>query len=141
MDGFHTVPVRRRLKNQTLNRSSSLSNVAHHSEISHALNNTNAYNLLDHSPPSPVTSNNKKKRKRKSKLSTVSTPEQQVPELVEPETTSSTSSSATSQNMFSFWDYLRDEVTVSDFDTTQEVKRERITNFLGVPTAVEKVQT
>ncbi|KAI9315161.1 eukaryotic membrane protein family-domain-containing protein [Dichotomocladium elegans] len=39
----------------------------------------------------------------------------------------------------SFWDYLRDELTVSDFDTTQEVKRERITNFLGVPGAVEKL--
>lgn len=40
---------------------------------------------------------------------------------------------------FSFWDYLRDEITVSDFDSTQEIKRERITNFFGVPGAIEKV--
>ncbi|KAI9497393.1 eukaryotic membrane protein family-domain-containing protein [Zychaea mexicana] len=40
---------------------------------------------------------------------------------------------------FSFWDYLRDELTVSDFDTQQEIKRERITNFLGVPAAIEKL--
>ncbi|KAI9266809.1 eukaryotic membrane protein family-domain-containing protein [Phascolomyces articulosus] len=40
---------------------------------------------------------------------------------------------------FSFWDYLRDELTVSDFDTTQEIKRERITNFLSVPAAIEKL--
>ncbi|CAO3614568.1 unnamed protein product [Cunninghamella echinulata] len=39
----------------------------------------------------------------------------------------------------SFWDYLRDELTVADFDTSQEVKRERITNFLAVPGALEKM--
>ncbi|KAI9030899.1 eukaryotic membrane protein family-domain-containing protein [Phycomyces nitens] len=40
---------------------------------------------------------------------------------------------------FSFWDYLRDELTVSDFDSGQEIKRERVTNFLGVPVALEKL--
>ncbi|KAI8072465.1 eukaryotic membrane protein family-domain-containing protein [Gongronella butleri] len=39
----------------------------------------------------------------------------------------------------SFWDYLRDELTVSDFDSTQEIKRERITNFLAVPGSLEKL--
>ncbi|KAI8384826.1 eukaryotic membrane protein family-domain-containing protein [Radiomyces spectabilis] len=39
----------------------------------------------------------------------------------------------------SFWDYLRDELTVSDFDSAQELKRERVTNFLAVPGAVEKL--
>ncbi|CAO3621335.1 unnamed protein product [Cunninghamella blakesleeana] len=39
----------------------------------------------------------------------------------------------------SFWDYLMDELTVSDFDTSQEIKRERITNFLAVPGALEKM--
>ncbi|KAG0188112.1 hypothetical protein DFQ28_005366 [Apophysomyces sp. BC1034] len=40
---------------------------------------------------------------------------------------------------FSYLDYLRDELTVSDFDSGQELKRERVTNFLGVPGAVEKL--
>ncbi|KAL0088417.1 eukaryotic membrane protein family-domain-containing protein [Phycomyces blakesleeanus] len=40
---------------------------------------------------------------------------------------------------FSFWDYLRDELTVSDFDSGQEIKRERVTNFLAVPGALEKL--
>lgn len=39
----------------------------------------------------------------------------------------------------SFWDYLRDELTVADFDTAQEIKRERVTNFLAVPSSLEKV--
>lgn len=39
----------------------------------------------------------------------------------------------------SFLDYLKDELTVADFDSAQELKRERVTNFLGVPAAIEKV--
>lgn len=39
----------------------------------------------------------------------------------------------------SFLDYLKDELTVADFDSAQELKRERVTNFLGVPGAIEKV--
>lgn len=40
----------------------------------------------------------------------------------------------------SFLDYLKDELTVADFDSAQELKRERVTNFLGVPAAFEKVK-
>lgn len=40
----------------------------------------------------------------------------------------------------SFLDYLRDELTVADFDSAQELKRERVTNFLRVPGAIEKVK-
>lgn len=40
----------------------------------------------------------------------------------------------------SFLDYLKDELTVADFDSVQELKRERITNFLGIPPAIEKVR-
>lgn len=40
---------------------------------------------------------------------------------------------------FSIWDYLQDELTASDFDSAQDLKRERVTNLLGVPGAVEKV--
>lgn len=39
----------------------------------------------------------------------------------------------------SFLDYLKDELTVADFDSAQELKRERVTNFLGVPAAIEKL--
>lgn len=40
----------------------------------------------------------------------------------------------------SFLDYLKDELTVADFDSAQELKRERVTNFLAVPAAIEKVR-
>ncbi|KAL1921773.1 uncharacterized protein VTP21DRAFT_10415 [Calcarisporiella thermophila] len=39
----------------------------------------------------------------------------------------------------SLWDYLRYELTASDFDATQELKRERITNFMAVPRALDKL--
>lgn len=45
-----------------------------------------------------------------------------------------------SLRQISFLDYLKDELTVADFDSAQELKRERVTNFLGVPGAIEKVQ-
>ncbi|KAJ8656542.1 hypothetical protein O0I10_007865 [Lichtheimia ornata] len=56
-----------------------------------------------------------------------------------PPTNSNTDADNAPPSSISFWDYLRDEVTVSDFDTTQEIKRERINNFLAVPAAVEKL--
>lgn len=40
---------------------------------------------------------------------------------------------------FTIWDYLTDELTASDFDIQQELKREKVANFLGVPAAIEKV--
>lgn len=39
----------------------------------------------------------------------------------------------------SLWDYLKEELTAADFETTQELKRERVANFLSVPIAFEKV--
>jgi len=45
-----------------------------------------------------------------------------------------------SLRQISFLDYLKDELTGADFDSAQELKRERVTNFLGVPGAIEKVQ-
>jgi hypothetical protein len=41
---------------------------------------------------------------------------------------------------FSLWDYLREEILATDFDSHQEVKWERVSNFLQVPFAVEKVR-
>ncbi|CAO3669288.1 unnamed protein product [Umbelopsis ramanniana] len=46
-----------------------------------------------------------------------------------------------SKPSFSIWDYLKDELTASDFDSAQDLKRERVTNLLGVPGAVEKLMS
>lgn len=40
---------------------------------------------------------------------------------------------------FSLWDYLREELLATDFDSHQELKWERVSNFLNVPIALEKV--
>lgn len=40
---------------------------------------------------------------------------------------------------FSLWDYLREELLATDFDSHQELKWERVSNFLSMPIAVEKV--
>ena len=40
---------------------------------------------------------------------------------------------------FSLWDYLREELLATDFDSHQEMKWERVSNFLHVPLALEKV--
>ncbi|OZJ05502.1 hypothetical protein BZG36_01898 [Bifiguratus adelaidae] len=37
----------------------------------------------------------------------------------------------------SLWTYLKDELMASDFDSSQELKRERVTNLLKVPAAIE----
>lgn len=40
---------------------------------------------------------------------------------------------------FSLWDYLREEILATDFDSHQELKWERVSNFLNIPLAMEKV--
>jgi len=40
---------------------------------------------------------------------------------------------------FSLWDYLREELLATDFDSHQELKWERVSNFLSIPIAIEKV--
>src|SRR5687767_4551706 len=40
---------------------------------------------------------------------------------------------------FTLWDYFKDELTASEFDNLQELKRERVTNFLGIPWSIEKL--
>ena len=40
---------------------------------------------------------------------------------------------------FSLWDYLREELLATDFDSHQELKWERVSNFLSMPLAIEKV--
>lgn len=40
---------------------------------------------------------------------------------------------------FSLWDYLREELLATDFDSHQELKWDRVSNFLSMPLAMEKV--
>lgn len=40
---------------------------------------------------------------------------------------------------FSLWDYLKEEVLATDFDATQEIKWERVTNFISIPFWMEKI--
>ncbi|GAK68127.1 DUF747 family protein [Moesziomyces antarcticus] len=40
---------------------------------------------------------------------------------------------------FSLWDYLKEEVLATDFDATQEMKWERVTNFISIPFWMEKI--
>ncbi|KDQ57592.1 hypothetical protein JAAARDRAFT_58180 [Jaapia argillacea MUCL 33604] len=40
---------------------------------------------------------------------------------------------------FSLWDYLREELLATDFDEHQEMKWDRVSNFLSIPLAVEKI--
>jgi len=40
---------------------------------------------------------------------------------------------------FSLWDYLREELLATDFDSHQELKWDRVSNFLSIPVAIEKV--
>lgn len=40
---------------------------------------------------------------------------------------------------YSLWDYLKEELLATDFDSHQELKWERVSNFLSVPIALEKV--
>ncbi|KAG9000332.1 hypothetical protein FRB93_012726 [Tulasnella sp. JGI-2019a] len=40
---------------------------------------------------------------------------------------------------FSLWEYLREELLATDFDSHQELKWERVSNFLSIPLGVEKI--
>lgn len=48
-------------------------------------------------------------------------------------------SSAGTAPPFSLWEYLREELLATDFDSHQELKWERVSNFLSIPIGVEKV--
>jgi hypothetical protein len=43
------------------------------------------------------------------------------------------------QPIFSLWDYLREELLASGFDSQLDLKWERVSNFLSVPLKIEKV--
>ncbi|KAJ6609894.1 eukaryotic membrane protein family-domain-containing protein [Mycena sp. CBHHK59/15] len=44
-----------------------------------------------------------------------------------------------SAHPFSLWDYLREELLATDFDSHQELKWDRVSNFLNIPMAIEKI--
>ena len=50
-----------------------------------------------------------------------------------------TKPSTSYQQPFSIWDYLQEELLATDFDSHQEMKWERVSNFLNIPYAIEKV--
>ena len=50
-----------------------------------------------------------------------------------------TKSTTSYQQPFSIWDYLQEELLATDFDSHQEMKWERVSNFLNIPYAIEKV--
>ncbi len=50
-----------------------------------------------------------------------------------------TAASRSRQTPFSLWDYLKEEVLATDFDATQEMKWERVTNFISIPFWMEKI--
>ncbi|KAI8368912.1 eukaryotic membrane protein family-domain-containing protein [Choanephora cucurbitarum] len=113
------------------------------------VSNNNHFEILS-PPPSPSLGNKKKKKRKrttqvqmgKSPLSNELRPEwdkaQVVPDALEGLWISPITDHRERQQI-SFLDYLKDELTVADFDSTQELKRERITNFLAVPAAIEKL--
>ncbi|TDL24170.1 DUF747-domain-containing protein [Rickenella mellea] len=43
------------------------------------------------------------------------------------------------QPPFSLWEYLREELLATDHDSHQELKWERVSNFLSIPFAIEKI--
>ncbi|KAL0581310.1 hypothetical protein V5O48_000686 [Marasmius crinis-equi] len=56
-----------------------------------------------------------------------------------PTTSTYYSSTQQSDPPFSLWDYLREELLATDFDSHQEMKWERVSNFLSIPLAMEKI--
>lgn len=75
-------------------------------------------------PPTPITS---------------SPPLQASPPPFPPSMTSFPSVETYYDPPFSIWDYLREELLATDFDSHQELKWERVSNFLNMPLALEKV--
>ncbi|KAF8702106.1 hypothetical protein RHS03_06424, partial [Rhizoctonia solani] len=59
------------------------------------------------------------------------------PESVDPSFASQ--SAEVDHEPFSLWDYLREELLATDFDSHQELKWERVSNFLNIPIAIEKI--
>ncbi|KAL6310469.1 DUF747-domain-containing protein [Sparassis latifolia] len=50
-----------------------------------------------------------------------------------------TSSEFLHEPPFSLWEYLQEELLATDFDSHQELKWERVSNFLSMPLALEKI--
>ena len=48
---------------------------------------------------------------------------------------------SSSQPLSSLWDYLREELLATDLESHQDLKWERVSNFLSVPLVIEKVRS
>ncbi|KAK7472524.1 hypothetical protein VKT23_000639 [Stygiomarasmius scandens] len=59
--------------------------------------------------------------------------------LTPPETPTTPASIPYQPHPFSLYDYLREELLATDFDSHQELKWERVSNFLSIPLAMEKI--
>ena len=77
-------------------------------------------------PPTPISS---------------SPPLQTSPPAFSPSMASFPSAELYHEPPFSIWDYLREELLATDFDSHQELKWERVSNFLNMPLALEKVSS
>jgi hypothetical protein len=76
-----------------------------------------------------------------SPISTSPPPHETSPELpLSPTFPPNPQSQDVSAPPFSLWDYLREELLATDFDSHQELKWERVSNFLNIPLAMEKVR-
>ncbi|KAI0087968.1 DUF747-domain-containing protein [Irpex rosettiformis] len=62
-----------------------------------------------------------------------------APPALPDESPQSIEADSTDAPQFSLWDYLREELLATDFDSHQEQKWERVSNFLGMPLAIEKI--
>ncbi|ORZ01641.1 eukaryotic membrane protein family-domain-containing protein [Syncephalastrum racemosum] len=168
-DPFKGAPARKHLTTITRSSSLPTPNAKpRHGNKPSPLRNNNTFNVLESSstkkrrkrksksstPSSPQTptlamtpsedetgQNNEEKRYQSEQVTRSRPTPAQIPAAAATLPAAATIATAAEdeRRSFSFWDYLRDEVTVSDFDTAQEIKRERVTNFLGVPAAVEKL--
>lgn len=74
-----------------------------------------------------------------SPLPRISEPEPESHSHSKPNGTTPSPPIRTDRTPFSLWDYLKEEVLATDFDATQEMKWERVTNFISIPFWMEKI--
>lgn len=91
----------------------------------------NHFDVLSPTTKSSIKKNRKNSKKKKAQHKSDEEPSEQTNEQQQQQ--------QEPLQPISFLEYLKDELTVADFDSAQELKRERVTNFLGVPGAIEKV--
>ncbi|SYW78091.1 uncharacterized protein UBRO2_02283 [Ustilago bromivora] len=84
---------------------------------------------LHEEPKYSISSNGQEKQMR----------EDEEKKTTQPRSTVAATASRLDTRPFSLWDYLKEEVLATDFDATQEMKWERVTNFISIPFWMEKI--